>query len=148
MRPSLSIKTTDSQHRWSARRIALLRQLDAMPRTVNRSWCPKITPGVRPGTEGGDLRRLVREGFAELEHKPGPPQQTQLLPSGERSTRRRRINEAKRVVLTEKGKELLSLHSSSPSRESDPWAKRRQGLVEAGLVKPVPSARSKKGLSR
>lgn len=135
MHSNFPLKTTDTRERWSKRRIALVRELDIRPKSVNRSWCPKISKGVRAGTEGGDLRRLVREGFAELEHKGGPRQQARLLFSGERSLQKQGSNEAKRVVLTRKGRELLAQHNPAVPRQANPWARRRKALVEAGLAK-------------
>ena len=132
--------TTDAQARWSERRIALLKKLNEGPQSVNHKRCAKIGPGVRPGTDGGDLRRLVREGFAVLEHKSGKAPSPQLLPSGERTPRPRTNCSPKSVAITQKGRDLLARHAPDLSKaEARPWSKRRQALLDAGLAKPSPS---------
>lgn len=123
-----------AQPRWSERRQALVRALGQRPQTVNRRWCPRLDKGVKAGTTGGDLRRLIGEGLARLEHKPSRSGETRLLPGGERTKKPRRMSSPKQVVLTEAGRVLLAQLTPSPPRVAQPWAKRRAALAEAGLA--------------
>ncbi len=123
-----------AQPPWAQRRLSLLQVLAVRPQAVNCRGCPRLDKGVKASTRGGDLRRLIDEGLARLEHKPARSGQTRLLPSGERTKKPSRLSCPKQVVLTESGRAMLDQLTPAPARVAQPWARRRAALAEAGVT--------------
>lgn len=114
--------TAHPRRPWSERRLALVLALAREPLTVQAG---STLDSPRLNDQQGDLRRLIREGWASCSAK---------VRSGSRRGWAHRC-----VQLTERGAELAAQATASPPRVSAPYAKRRDALAELAQANARPA---------